>query len=79
MTVRELIRDLEQKNKTLENEVSRLKIELEDMMMAKAQVERELSEAYLQKTELEQELNTMKAKKSRKKPVEPEIVEQEEV
>ena len=68
MNLREYIIELQEKNKELAKEVSRLTAELNEMALAKETVEKELSEVYLQKTALE-----TKIKRSKKKNVEPEI------
>ena len=67
MNVKQYIIELEEKNKKLEAEVSRLTIALNDMASAKQTVEKQLSEVYLQKTALESRLK----RTSRKKNVEP--------
>lgn len=68
MNLREYIIELQEKNKELEKEVSRLTAELNEMALAKETVEKELSDVYLQKTALETKL-----KRSKKKNVESEI------
>ena len=68
MNLREYIIELQEKNKELEKEVSRLTSALNEMSLAKETVEKELSEVYLQKTALETKL-----KRSKKKNVESEI------